>query len=64
MFPHQLFYPNGQLSISKMDIMVQTCLYKLKNGLVITYFGRFDSMLALLGLWTTLPNIIGYLAII
>jgi len=47
-----------------MDIMVQSCLHKLKNGLVTTYFGRFDSMLALVGLWATLPNIIGYLAII
>jgi hypothetical protein len=63
MFPHQLFYPNGQLSISKMDIMVQS-LHKLNNGLVTSYFGRFDSMLALLGLRVTLPNRIGYLTII
>jgi len=56
MFVHQLFNPNGQLSISKMDIMVQSCLRKLNNGLATTYSGRFDSMLALLGLQATLPN--------
>ncbi len=59
MFAHQLFYPNGQLSILKMDIMVQSCLRKLNNGLAIAYSSRFDSMLALLGLWATLPNKIG-----